>query len=191
MVTPAPMTALGATRAVESIASTGLFLDDHRADFGLGDECARDLSFAAIPPHVPALRLLGHVVFDHVARPDLLAELRLVDGHEIDRLRLADHTGRNAQHARRLRHTLDHQHAGEYRLAREVSLELRLVAGDVLDADRELVAAHLHDAIDHQERIAVRQGRKNFEDAGSVEGGAHSSPPSVSLANTEPPRRAN
>ena len=35
--------------------------------------------------------------------------------------------------------------------------ELRFVEGHVLDADRVLVAAHVDDAIDHEERIAMRQ----------------------------------
>ncbi|WP_315855090.1 hypothetical protein [Chenggangzhangella methanolivorans] len=38
-----------------------------------------------------------------------------------------------------------------------MTLELRLVVGDVLDADAELVAPHLDDLVDEQERIAVRQ----------------------------------
>ena len=54
MLTSAPMTAPGATRAVGSIASMRLFLDQHRAELGLGDQLARDRDLvvrqAAIDP---------------------------------------------------------------------------------------------------------------------------------------------
>src|SRR5205085_3568587 len=73
-------------------------------------------------------------------------------------------------------------------LARKVPLKLRLVEGHVLDTDRELVAAHLHDAIDHQERIAMRKRVQDLEDTGGFEAGGHSPPPSVSSGA---PRRAS
>ena len=50
----------------------------------LADERAVDLGLAAEPPHVPLLDDAGHVELDLVARHDRLAELRLVDGHEVD-----------------------------------------------------------------------------------------------------------
>ena len=40
--------------------------------------------------------------------------------------------------------------------------ELRLVEGDVLDADAGLVAVDLDDLVDQQERIAVRQQLQNL-----------------------------
>ena len=40
--------------------------------------------------------------------------------------------------------------------------ELRLVGGDVLDADAVLVAADFDDAVDQQERIAVRKRGEDF-----------------------------
>src|ERR1019366_9718636 len=46
--------------------------------------------------------------------------------------------------------------------------ELRLVDGHVLDADGGFVAAHADDAIDHQERIAVRQRLQNSRDVGRL-----------------------
>src|SRR2546423_9149644 len=73
----APITAPGATRALASIDVIALSpVRDHGGDLRLGHELACDLGFAAIPPHLPALRDLGHVVFDRVARGHRLAELR-------------------------------------------------------------------------------------------------------------------
>ena len=57
--------------------------------------------------------------------------------------------------------------------------ELRFVGGNVLDADRVVVAAHLDDAIDHEERIAMRQQPQDVVNAGSAEALAgHASSPS-------------
>src|ERR1700722_16629423 len=58
--------------------------DNHGANVGLADKSAIDQSAAGKPPHVAAAIGSGHVEFDPVARQDGLAELRLVDAHEID-----------------------------------------------------------------------------------------------------------
>ena len=42
-------------------------------------------------------------------------------------------------------------------LSGKMPLEVRLVDGDVLDADAGFVAVDVADPVDHQERIAVRQ----------------------------------
>jgi RecB family exonuclease len=49
-----------------------------------------------------------------------------------------------------------------------VALEERLVDGDVLDRHRALEAVELDDAVDQQERVAVRQ---QLEDLPDVEAG--------------------
>src|SRR5215475_8089157 len=86
--TSAPITAPAATRALASIDVIAASpVRDHGGDLGLGDELARHLGLAAVPPHLPALRDLAHVVFDGVARHHRLAEFRLVDGEEVDVLR--------------------------------------------------------------------------------------------------------
>ena len=61
---------------------------DHGADFGFGHDLAAHLGHAAVPPHVSPLRELRHVILDGVAGQHGLAEFRLVDGQEINRLRL-------------------------------------------------------------------------------------------------------
>ena len=71
-----------------------------------------------------------------------LAEFCFVDGEEIHRRAAFGRTHLpQTQHARRLRHALDHQHARHDRIVRKMSDELRLVDRDVLDADAVLVAA--------------------------------------------------
>ena len=73
---------------------------------------------------------------------------------------------------------------GNTGLAGKWPMELRLVEGDVLDADRRLVAVDLDDAVDHQERIAVRQQLQDLLDVGRLErrrrSFIRSRPPSVS-----------
>src|ERR1051326_3028273 len=166
----APMTAPAATRALASIdVIAALPVRDHGGALGLGDELASDPGFAAVPPHLPALRDLGHVVFDRVARGHRLPELRLVDGEEIDVLGTPGAERHHADRARGLRHALDHQHAGKHRIAGEMPEELRLVGGHVLDADGRLVAADLHDAVHHEQRIALRQRLEQLEDIGGAE----------------------
>src|SRR5215813_12532821 len=76
--TSVPITAPGATRAAASIEVIAASpVGDHGGDLGLGDQGACDLGFAAVPPHLPALRDLGHMVFDRIARGHRLPELRL------------------------------------------------------------------------------------------------------------------
>src|ERR1700693_1689432 len=127
--TSAPITAPDATRAVGSIdAMRASRLRDHGADFGFGDELAGDPGLAAEPPHGLAVGKFLHVIFDRVARHHGLAELRLVDGEEIDHLGAPAGTQRHdADGAGRLRHALDQEHAGENRIAREMALKLRLI----------------------------------------------------------------
>src|SRR6185312_8415704 len=72
------------------------------------------------------------------------------------------------------------------------SLKLRFVEGHVLDADGTLVAIHRDDAVDHQERVAMRQRIEDLKDPGSFEGFTiHSSGPSSCFAKAVPPRRAS
>ena len=132
---------------------------------------AVDPGLAAEPPHGPALVHLRHVEAHLVAGGDRLAELALVDGHE-EHLLGAQLVGPDvaaADRARRLRHALDQQHAGEDRQSGKVAHELRLVGGDVLDADAGFVAVDLDDAVDHQERIAVRQQLQQRLDIGCAQ----------------------
>src|SRR5208282_1194574 len=63
--------------------------------------------------------------------------------------------------------------------------ELRLVDRDVLDSDAMFVAAHVDDAVDHDEGVAMRQQPQDVAYAGDAEGfGIHVPSPSAL-----PPRR--
>jgi hypothetical protein len=73
-------------------------------------------------------------------------------------------TDADADHARGLSHAFDHQHARIDRAIREMSQESRLVDGDVLDTNAAEVLADIHDAIDQQEWVAMRQGLEDGVD---------------------------
>src|SRR5581483_591066 len=64
-----------------------LFLDQIGAEYRLGDHSIADLRFAAVPPHVAAMRGLAHVIFENVAGAGRFAKLRLVDGEKKHRAR--------------------------------------------------------------------------------------------------------
>jgi hypothetical protein len=108
-----------------------------------------------------------------VARLHGLAELRLVDGHEkyLFRLGLLRHFRRHADGPGRLSHSLDQENARIDRARREMAGELRLVEGDVLDADAGIVAVDLDDPVDQEERVAVRQQFENPHDVGALKRG--------------------
>src|SRR5215471_8601390 len=163
---PSPILAPGATRAVGSIAIiAGSQVVDDRANLAFSDYLAGNLGFTAVPPHVPAPRGLGHVVFDSVAWTDWLAEFCLVDGEKIGSCSRSLPTKHlHADNAGGLGHALDQQDARKYRVTRKMALELRFVGGYVLDSNCEIVAPNGDDAVDHQERIAVRNGAQYARD---------------------------
>src|SRR5687768_7296349 len=115
----------------------------------------------------------AHVVFDGVSRHDRLAELRLVDGEEEDLLRarvLGDARG-DADGAGGLRHALDDEDTRKDRPRGEMARELRLVEGDVLDADAGPVAVDVDDTVDEKKRVAMRQEVEDLDDIGRLERG--------------------
>ena len=119
-------------------------------------------TFASPLNHHMLRRLLSlrHVVLDDVAGHDGLAELALSIGHEEHLLRplLSRPSFERTQIAPAVCAMPSiREHAREHRPRREMAHELRLVEGDVLDADAGAVAVDLDDAVDEQERIAVRQ----------------------------------
>ena len=164
---------------LDALAETRAGLDDGarmdrtHAGTSIADTSASQTStpstLASPRNHQMLRRLLIFVMcsLQLVAGHDGLAELRLVDRHQ-------QHVGgvgvevlaRRAQGAGGLRHRLDDEHARHHRPAGEMAHELRLVDGDVLDADAVFVAARLDDAVDEQERIAMR---KHLQEALDVE----------------------
>src|SRR5690606_12696860 len=116
---------------------------DHRADLCLRHDMTIDSRLTVEPPYASPAAELADMIVELIARHYRPAELRLVDPHEIDDLRiviLAE--ARDAKRAGRLCQSLDDQHAGHDRKLRKVPLEERLVDRDVLDADAALVAVH-------------------------------------------------
>ena len=107
-------------------------------------------------------RSLRHVVFDAIAGDDRAAKLCAVDGQEIHLRRPVVTHRQRTNRARRLRHSLDQEHAGHQRPAGKMSLKERLIEADVLQPDARLVAADALDAIDQEKWIAMRQQVQNL-----------------------------
>ena len=112
-----------------------------------------------------APRHLGHGTFapDHCHLDTKLIawhhgppELRGIDRDQQHQLVIAIRNALENQHARRLRHGFHDQDAGHNRKLRKVPVEKRLVDGDILDADNPF-RLEFEDAIDKQERVAMRQ----------------------------------
>jgi hypothetical protein len=61
-------------------------------------------------------------------------------------------------------HALDEEHARHHRIAGEVSLEVWLVDGHVLDADGRAIAVHVDDPVDQEKRITMRQKLQDVGD---------------------------
>jgi len=72
------------------------------------------------------------------------------------------------QRAAGLRDGLDHHDAGHDWVVREVARELGLIDGDVLEGDDARARLDLQDAVDEQQRIAVRQDGHDLDDVHNV-----------------------
>jgi len=157
---------------MRSMVTSGalLFLNDqHGADFGFADDIAINLRSTLIPPHILALVGLLHVKLNTVTRNHGLAEFRIIDRHEVNELGTLDEAAAHAKRARRLGHTFNQKHAGHHRHLREVTLKLRLIECDILDANAAIITITFNDAIDQQEWIAMWQGLQQFEDVDCFE----------------------
>src|SRR5580658_2614504 len=143
--------ARGISHARGRIDCRHLLLSHVGAELRLGDQHAAHLGLAPVPPNVSAVRDFVDVVFERIAGQRRFAKLGFIDGHEEH---FATFVARRQQphtkYARRLRHALDHQHAGHDRVVWKMSGKLRFVHRDILDADAMFVAADVLDAIDQQ-----------------------------------------
>ena len=128
-------------------------------------------NFQTLPPGLPR-RVVRHpqnVAGDHHA-----AELAAVDGHEIDQHVAVLHPEVDADHdGGGLGHGLDNGDAGHDRLSGEMAQEMRFVHGDVLDAERGLIAVDLLDAVDQKKGIAMRDDPLDQRDVRCLQGVAH------------------
>ena len=102
-----------------------------------------------------------------VAGADGFAEFDFIGAHEERGFAL---TGSAAEHenARGLRHGFELEDARHDGVVGEMTLKIRLVDADVLDGDEGSFAEELHDPVDHDERVTVREG---VEDAADIERG--------------------
>src|SRR5437762_9205081 len=137
--------------------SAGSSVAHHRGHVGFGDDLTVDFPYAAHlangSPQLDDLELEPYLV-SRFYRP---AEFHVVQRHEVDNLALRIFNRSHQQHASDLRHRLDDQHARHDRVAWEMSLEKRLVDGDVLEPYYALFFLDLEDPVHQQERIAVWQ----------------------------------
>src|SRR5690606_15278646 len=105
-------------------------------------------------PDVAALLELADMDLELITWDNGTTELCAIYGHEIHERRGIFPGRTDTDCTGCLRHRLDDQHAWHDRVRRKMSLEMRFVCRDVLDADRGIVAVDVDDAIDQQERIA-------------------------------------
>src|ERR1700730_19080341 len=128
----------------------------HRADVGFGHGNTIHDGVAVKPPHGLASADAAHVIFDGIAGHHRLAELAVVDGEKIDRARLLGAFDRqDADDAGGLCHGLDHHHTRIDRALGKMTLEGRLVEGDILDTDAAVIGPDVDHPVDQQHRIAV------------------------------------
>ena len=100
-----------------------------------------------------------------VAGKDRFAESAIVDRHEIDQLACHLRAQRlDNQHGRRLRHGFDDQNAGHDGSSRKVPEEVGLVDRHILDPSGALVPHQIDHAINHEEGIAMGNGRNDLFD---------------------------
>ena len=108
------------------------------------------------PAEHAAQLLDGHLEAQRVAGQDRALEAAVVDaGEEAELAAVLVGSDRTAT-ARGLGQRLDHEHTGHDRATGEVTGELRLVGGDLLDRHRALAGLELDHAVDEQERIPMR-----------------------------------
>src|SRR6185436_4652521 len=129
----------------------------HRGHVGFGHDLAVDFADTA--------HLANHAanLDDLELEPDLISrlyrasELHVVERHEVDDLALRVPDRSHQQHAAHLRHRFDDENAGHDWMPRKMSLEERLVDGDVLQSHDPLLLLDLQNPIHQQEGIAVWQ----------------------------------
>ena len=111
--------------------------------------------------------------FQKHARFDGLAELRVLDRHEIDELaRVREAEGFDREDAGGLRQRLDDQDARHDRTAREVSLEELLVDRHRLDGDDRLIRDDALDPVHQEQWITMGKRRHHPLDVERADRGA-------------------
>ena len=91
-----------------------------------------------------------------IARHNLLAELHVVDLHEVSRITFGFVKTAKHEYATGLRHSLNLEHTRQHRFLREMALEERLIGSDILHT-YYVVGTLFDNLVDQKERIAVRK----------------------------------
>jgi hypothetical protein len=116
-------------------------------------------------PDIAALLDFCDMIFEPVARHDGLAELGVVDGHEVDQI-VAAALGPRTNGARRLCHAFDDQNTRHNGIAGKVTGKMRLAGSYILQANGGIVCINFDDAVHEQKRIAMRQQLHDVPDIG-------------------------
>ena len=94
----------------------------------------------------------------HITRHNLAPEFAAVDAHEIDEEFFVGQVSRNANHHRsRLGHRLNNCDAGHDWHTGKVALKMRLIYGDVLQANRGFERHDIAHPVHQQERVTMWQ----------------------------------
>src|SRR5215212_7887554 len=156
---------------------------DDAHDVGLGGELTVDVRLAVHLLDAVADADGRHGDDERVAGDDGAAEAPVVDAAEEDELVVARLQLLKRVDGPDLRHRLQDEDAGHDGRAGEVALEEVLVDRHLLDPDDAHPLRQLDDAVNEQERVAVRQ---NLLDGAGVEKGVHGETLTVNRDNEKP-----
>src|SRR6185437_8639254 len=139
-------------------------LNHGASEHGLAGHLAVDVCLAFDAPGPGAEREHVDLNAELVAWGYGLAELGALDPGEDDKFLMT--IGQLVRHddAARLGHGLDHQHTRHDGMTGKMSLEERLVDGDVFDGDAALAGLEFNDAVNQEKRVAVREKTQDFLD---------------------------
>src|SRR5205085_2800299 len=137
-------------------------------EFSVGANLSVDLCFTAHALNARAGAQCSHFKHQRIARNNRPAETSFFDSGKQDQLLIAVLDLTKRENGAALSQGLNHQNAGHYRRAGKVTLEIFFVDADLFNADDAFARHEFDDAIDEEERIAMRQ---KFLNAFSVENG--------------------
>src|SRR5690349_18337801 len=113
-------------------------IGNHTGQFGVGADLAVDFGLAPHALNARASAQRGHFQHEGVAGDYGPAKSRLFDPGEQHQLLITIFNFAQSKNGSALRHRFDHQDARHYRRSREVTLKVRLVDADLLDANYTL-----------------------------------------------------
>jgi hypothetical protein len=139
-------------------------------EFSVGANLSVDFCFTAHALNARARAQRSHFKHQRVTGNNGAAKPSFFDSGEQDQLLIAVINLTQRENSAALSHRLNHQNAWHYRCTGEMTLKIFFVEADLFDADDSFAWHEFDDAIDEEERIAMRQ---KFLNAFSVENGFH------------------